>query len=322
MTSVASTQALQLDLLRMMYRIRFFEEKATEIRKINVDIVGSIHMCTGQEAIYAGAMSALTPEDRVFGTYRGRGWALSCGVPPVRLFGELMGREIGVCKGRAGPALFSAADWNFMGENSIIGAGAPIACGAALSAKIEGKGRVVITALGDGAMNQGGVHEAMNFAAYLDLPLIFVCENNTYSELTPTRDMVRSEEFYKRAAAYGMPGVRVDGNDPEAVRAAVAGYAADARAGKGPSLVEATTQRLVGHYYGDMQGYRPKGEITEAKKVEPIVRLRAKLEAAGVSTSALDEIAAGIQAEINQAAEAALQSPRSDASQAKEHIYA
>jgi TPP-dependent pyruvate/acetoin dehydrogenase alpha subunit len=279
-------------------------------------------MCIGQEAIYAGTLSALTPEDRVFGTYRGRGWALMCGVPPVRIFGEMMGREIGVCKGRAGGVLLSAAEWNFLGENSIIGAGAPIACGAALAAKLEGKGRVVITALGDGAMNQGGVHEAMNFAAYLDLPLIFICENNTYSELTPTRDMVRSEEFYKRAAAYGMPGVRVDGNDSEAVRTAVAEYAAAARAGQGPALVEATTQRLVGHYYGDMQSYRPKGEITEAKKVEPIVRLRAKLEAAGVSTGELDKIANQAQAEINQAAEEALQSPRSDTTKVKEHIYA
>jgi TPP-dependent pyruvate/acetoin dehydrogenase alpha subunit len=305
-----------------MYRIRFFEEKTTEIRKANVDIVGSLHMCIGQEAIYAGTLSALTPEDRVFGTYRGRGWALMCGVPPVRIFGEMMGREIGVCKGRAGGVLLSAAEWNFLGENSIIGAGAPIACGAALAAKLEGKGRVVITALGDGAMNQGGVHEAMNFAAYLDLPLIFICENNTYSELTPTRDMVRSEEFYKRAAAYGMPGVRVDGNDSEAVRTAVAEYAAAARAGQGPALVEATTQRLVGHYYGDMQSYRPKGEITEAKKVEPIVRLRAKLEAAGVSTGELDKIANQAQAEINQAAEEALQSPRSDTTKVKEHIYA
>jgi pyruvate dehydrogenase E1 component alpha subunit len=322
MTSAAPNQELQLDLLRRMYRIRFFEEKSTEIRKINVDIVGSIHMCTGQEAIYAGTLSALTHDDRVFGTYRGRGWALMCGVPPEKLFGELMGREIGVCQGRAGPALLSAADWNFLGENSIIGAGAPIACGAALSAKTEGKGRVVITALGDGAMNQGGVHEAMNFAAYLDLPLIFICENNTYSELTPTIDMVRSGEFYKRAAAYGMPGVRVDGNDPEAMRATVSEYAAAARAGKGPALIEATTQRLVGHYYGDMQSYRPKGEITEAKKAEPIVRLRAKMEAAGVPTSTLDAIAAEAQAEMERAAELALQAPRTDPSTVKEHIYA
>jgi pyruvate dehydrogenase E1 component alpha subunit len=314
--------SLQLALLRMMYLIRFFEEKATEIRKLNVDIVGSIHMCHGQEAIYAGALSALTPEDRVFATYRGRGWALACGVPPELLFGELMGRETGVCKGRAGPALLSAADWNFMGENSIIGAGAPIACGAALSAKAEGQGRVVITALGDGAMNQGGVHEAMNFAAYLDLPVLFICENNTYSELTPTRDMVRSDEFYKRASAYGMPGVRVDGNDPEAVRAAVAEHAAQARAGKGPALIEATTQRLVGHYYGDMQSYRPKGEITEAKKVEPLVRLRAKLEARGIPVAQLDALAAEVEAQIASAAATALLAPRTAASSVMEHIYA
>ena len=322
MTLSASGQEQRIDLLRAMYRIRFFEEKATELRKLQVDVFGSLHMCIGQEAIPVGALSALTAQDRVFTTYRGRGWALACGVPPVKLFAELMGRETGVCKGRAGAALLSAADWRFYGENSIVGAGAPIAGGAALAAKFEGSGAVTITVLGDGAMNQGGVHEAMNFAAYLNLPLIFVCENNSYSELTPTSDMVRSDKFYKRAGAYDMPGVRVDGNDAEAVQAAVAEFAAAARAGNGPALIEAMTQRLVGHYYGDMQSYRPKGEIAEARKHEPIVRLRAKLEAEGVSPSALDALADEILQEINTASEEALKGPLADASRVKDHIYA
>lgn len=322
MSAVTSLQALQLDLLRTMYRIRFFEEKTTELRKQNVEVVGSLHMCIGQEAIYAGVLGGLREDDWAFGTYRGRGWPIACGVPPVKLFAEMMGREAGVCKGRAGGVLLSAADWGFLGENSIIGAGAPIACGAALSAKFEGKGRVVVTSMGDGAMNQGGVHEAMNFAAYLDLPLLFICENNTYSELTPTHEMVRSPEFYKRAAAYGFPGERVDGNDPEAVRAAVQKYAQAAREGKGPALIECMTQRLVGHYYGDMQSYRPKGEVTEAKKVEPLVRLRAKLEVAGVATAELDHIAAEEKAAIEAAAAEAAQSPRVDVSTVKDHIYA
>lgn len=312
----------RLALLRTLYMIRMFEEKATEIRKQQVDIVGSIHMCIGQEAIYVGTRAAMRPGDRVFSTYRGRGWALACGVPAVALFGETMGREIGVCKGRAGAALLSAADWDFFGENSIVGAGAPIACGAALSAKFEGAGRVVVTAVGEGAMNQGGVHEAMNFAAYLDLPVIFVCENNTYSELTPTRDMVRSDEFYKRAAAYGMPGERVDGNDPEAVRDVVARHVAAAREGAGPALIEMTTHRLVGHYYGDMQSYRPKGELGEVKKAEPIVRLRAKLEQEGVGVATLDQIAQEVQAHINAAAEEARSAPLADVSTIKENNYA
>jgi len=317
-----STRELRLDLLRAMYRIRLFEEQLTELRKANVDVVGSIHLCIGQEAIYTGALSALKKQDYVFGTYRGHGWALACGVPPEQLFAECMGRETGVCKGRAGSALLSGADWGFMGENSIIGAGAPIACGAALSAKLQGMDRVVVTAVGEGAMNQGGVHEAMNFAAYLDLPVIFICENNTYAELTPSKDMVRMDEFYKRAAAYGFPGIRVDGNDPEAMREAVAEHAAAARSGKGPVLIEAMTQRLVGHYYGDMQGYRPKGELTEAKKVEPIVRLRDTLEAAGVPVGALDAIQDEVRTEIRQAAETALQAPLAAAHTVLEHNYA
>src|SRR5690606_9302975 len=165
-----------------MYRIRLLEEKITALRK-SQDIQGSIHLCIGQEAIYVGARSALRSDDYVFSTYRGHGWAVACGVPCEFILAELLGRDTGVCKGRGGSAYFSAADWGFYGENSIVAAGAPIACGAGLSAKMAGKGQVAVTAVGDGAMNQGAMHEAMNFAAYLDLPVVFICENNTYAEL-------------------------------------------------------------------------------------------------------------------------------------------
>lgn len=307
--------------LEAMTRIRLFEEKVTELRKEQV-IVGSVHLCIGQEAIYVGARAALSTDDRVFATYRGHGWALACGVPAAKAFGELLGRDTGVCRGRGGSAQFSAADWGFYGENSIVGAGAAIALGAALSAKMEGRRRVVLTAFGEGAMNQGGVHEAMNFAAYQDLPLIFVCENNTYSELTPTVKMVRRDEMYQRAAAYGIPGVRVDGNDPEAVQRTVAGFVDAARAGRGPALVEAMTQRLVGHYYGDMQSYRPKGEVTEARKAEPIVRARQALQELGVSVAELDGIEARLREENEEAARQALAAPLADVNQVEEHLYA
>lgn len=307
--------------LQAMTRIRLFEEKVTELRKQQV-IVGSVHLCIGQEAIYVGARAALKPEDRVFATYRGHGWALACGVPLAAAFGELLGRETGVCKGRGGSAQFSAADWGFYGENSIVGAGAAIALGAALSAKMEGKGRVVLTAFGEGAMNQGGVHEAMNFAAYQDLPLIFLCENNTYSELTPTARMVRQGQMYERAGAYGMPGVRVDGNDPDAVRRTTASFVEAARQGRGPALVEAMTQRLVGHYYGDMQSYRPKGEVTQALKVEPIVRAREALQQLGMSPGELDDIEATLREESEQAAAQALAAPLADVNTVEEHLYA
>lgn len=307
--------------LEAMHRIRLFEEKVTELRKQQI-IVGSVHLCIGQEAIYVGARAALDGDDRVFATYRGHGWALACGVPAAALFGELLGRETGVCKGRGGSAQLSAADWGFYGENSIVGAGTAIALGAALSAKMEGKGRVVVTAFGEGAMNQGAVHESMNFAAYQNLPLIFVCENNTYSELTPTAEMVRMNDLYRRADGYGIPGVRVDGNDAEAVRRVMSSFVEAARAGQGPALIEATTQRLVGHYYGDLQSYRPNGELTEAKKTEPIFRARLALQQMGASDAELDQLESTVRQETEAAAEEALAAPLADVNQVREHLYA
>lgn len=315
-----SDSAALLRHLEAMLRIRYFEEKVADLRKKQF-IVGSVHLCIGQEAIYVGARSALSDQDRVFGTYRGHGWAIACGVPPMNLFAELMGKEIGVCKGRGGSAQLCAPQWGFYGENSIVGAGAAVALGAALSARREGKGRVVLTAFGEGAMNQGAVHEAMNFAAYQDLPLIFVCENNIYSELTASTKMVRADEMYQRAGAYGMPGVRVDGNDPEAMRRTVGTFVEAARAGKGPALVEAMTQRLVGHYIGDMQSYRPKGEITEAKKTEPIARMQEALASSG-NGDAVAALIERVLAEIDSAAELAIQAPLANAETIAEHLYA
>ncbi|NYT85165.1 thiamine pyrophosphate-dependent dehydrogenase E1 component subunit alpha [Pollutimonas harenae] len=307
--------------LAMMYQIRFLEEKITELRKQQT-IQGSVHLCIGQEAIYTGSLQALNEGDQVFSTYRGHGWALACGVPASSILAELLGRETGVNKGRGGSAYFSAADWGFYGENSIVGAGAPIACGAALSNKLKRNGALALTAFGDGAMNQGAIHEAMNFASYLELPVLFICENNTYSELTPIADMTKDSDLYKRAQAYGMRGVRIDGNDLEAVRSCVQEQASTVRAGKGPVLIEMMTQRLVGHYYGDMQSYRPKGELTEAKRHEPIVRMRQRLQNNGVQQIELDEIEANARAQIEQASQEALAAPMADTNTVLEHLYA
>ncbi|PZQ78105.1 MAG: acetoin dehydrogenase [Variovorax paradoxus] len=319
MNSVDTGQALAD--LAAMHRIRLLEEKITELRKQQT-IQGSVHLCVGQEAIYVGARGALTAEDRLFSTYRGHGWAMACGVPAEGILAELLGRETGVCRGRGGSAMFSAADHGFYGENSIVGAGAPIACGAALSARVKKESRVALTAFGDGAMNQGAIHEAMNFAAYLDLPVLFVCENNTYAELTPIAETVRDAALHKRAAAYGMPDERIDGNDVAAVRDCVAHHARRAREGHGPALIEMMTQRLVGHYYGDMQGYRPKGELTEAKQREPIVRLRARLLAEGIAAAELDALETEARAHIEAAAATALAAPLANPDTVKEHLYA
>lgn len=306
--------------LAAMLRIRFLEDKVTELRKAQ-EIQGSVHLCSGQEAIYVGARGELRDDDYVFSTYRGHGWALACGVPPELIFAELLGRETGVCKGRGGSAYFSAPDWGFYGENSIVAAGMPIACGAALAAKMKGTDQVVLTAVGDGAMNQGAAHESMNFAAYLDLPVLFICENNTYAELTPLSETVRVPAMHRRGVPFGIPGERVDGNDVSAVRAAVARHVERARKGEGPGLIELMTQRLVGHYYGDMQSYRPAGEIAQAKKVEPIVRLRKRMQEAGTSAAALDEIESRVFQEIAQAADQALREPKASTETLSHYLY-
>lgn len=323
MTMTSSLTDIQKALagLSMMYQIRFLEEKITELRKQQI-IQGSVHLCIGQESIYTGALQALTDKDQVFSTYRGHGWALACGVPASAIFAELLGRETGVNKGRGGSAYFTAADWGFYGENSIVGAGAPIACGAALTNKLRKNGAVALTAFGDGAMNQGAIHEAMNFAAYLDLPVIFVCENNVYSELTPIADMTRNDHLYERAQAYGIPGVRIDGNNLEEVRTTVQQFAQAAREGSGPALIEMMTHRLVGHYYGDMQSYRPKGELTEVKKHEPILRLRQQLVAHGIETAQLDALEAQAAQLIADQAAIALEAPLADTHSVLEHLYA
>jgi pyruvate dehydrogenase E1 component alpha subunit len=286
----------ELDLVAM-WRIRAFEEQVRELR-LTEELLGSVHLCIGQEAVAVGTCRSLSEVDPVFATYRGHGWALARGVPAERLFAELLGRSTGTNGGRAGSAYLSGPEWGFYGENSIVGAGAPIAVGAALAARFDGSGRVAVTVFGDGAMNQGAVHEAFNMAAALRLPVVFVCENNGWSELTPIDAMVGDPELFRRAAGYGMPGVRVDGNDCETVADAVADAVARARGGGGPSLVETMTQRLVGHYIGDAELYRRPGELEEANRREPIAVLEARLLARGVAASRLEELEAAVRQEL------------------------
>ncbi len=318
----SATISEMLDLFETMVRIRSFEDELTRLRTSGA-AVGSIHLCSGQEAIYAGACAALDlSRDAVFPTYRGHGWTLACGVPPHKLFAEMLGRETGICGGRGGSAYLTAPEYGMYGENSIVGAGAPIAAGAALAATFDGSGRVALAAFGDGAMNQGSVHEAMNFAAVRRLPVIFVVENNHYSELTPIAEMVRVPELFRRASAYGMTGARLDGNDPLAVRDAVAQSVDRARRGHGPVLLEAMTQRIVGHYIGDAQTYRAPGELDAALEHEPIARLRARLEDLGMSVETLDASIASVTTEIAAASAQALDDPLADPATVLEHLHA
>lgn len=307
------------DTFRKLLRIRLFEERLMELKQAG-EVPGSIHLCNGQEAIPVGVLSILGQRDLVGATYRGHGWAIARGVDLVQLFGEIMGKDSSLNGGRAAsPFLSSLAD-GFLGENSIVGAGVPIAAGAALTAKTKRTGQVVVVSIGDGAVNQGIVPETMNLAAVLDLPLVIVVENNVYSEMSPIRDMIRSETLIERAAAFGMPGLTVDGNDADAV-ARVAREAVDrARAGAGPSMIEAKTARLMGHYSGDVQHYRPAGDLEQARLDEPIARLRAAADPAAAARYA--EIEHEVQAEIEAAVEAARAMPEPHPSTALEHVYA
>lgn len=309
------------DDLLALWRIRALEEKIRDLR-LDSTIVGSVHLTIGQEAVAVGACSQLRPQDAVYATYRGHGWAVARGVPPREIFAELLGRVTGVNGGRGGSAHFSAPQHGFHGENSIVGAGAPIAVGAALAARFDGSGRVALTAFGDGAMNQGAVAEAMNFAAYLRLGVIFVCENNRYSELTPVNDMVANPDLSARATALGIPSVRIDGNDLAQVRTAVRLAVESAAAGNGPTFVEAHTQRIVGHYIGDAEQYRPAGELEADALVEPVARLTRELLAGGVPDAVVARCESTARAEMERAAAAALADPLADPATAKEHLYA
>lgn len=307
-----------LDGYRAMRLIRRFEERALEVWKAG-EIVGSMHLCCGQEAIAVGACRTLDEGDALTATYRGHGWVVARGVPIADIYAELMGRQSPLCGGRGGSAYLSSAAHGFLGENSIVGAGVPIALGAALAADRDGRRAVSLVAIGDGALNQGSVHEALNFAAVWQLPLVVVVENNVYSELTPIRDMVRIEPLSKRAEGYGMPGVTVDGRAIGPVQAAVAEAVERARSGGGPSIVEAHCDRLVGHYTGDVQQYRPRGELEEAAAREPLRRLRDEHPERAGEFDAAD---AAVEAELDAALETARGAPPADPATALEHLYA
>jgi TPP-dependent pyruvate/acetoin dehydrogenase alpha subunit len=311
----------QLAHLHAMWRIRALEEKILELR-IAGDIVGSVHLCNGQEAVAVGVCGALRKQDAVFATYRGHGWAMARGVPPTPLLAELLARASGVNGGRGGSAHFSAPEFGFYGENSIVGAGAPIATGAALASTFDNSGRVVVTVFGDGAMNQGAIPESMNLAAAMNLPVVFVCENNKYSELTPINDMVRNPDLSARADALGIPSTRVDGNDPAEVAAAARLAVQSARHGLGPTFIEARTRRIVGHYIGDSQQYRPDGELDADIAAEPIARLSEHLISTGVPAETVDLLHRRAVAEIDHATQRALAARTADPATALEHLYA
>jgi acetoin:2,6-dichlorophenolindophenol oxidoreductase subunit alpha len=257
----------------------------------------------GQEAIAAAMGVALRPDDQLVTTYRGLHDLIGKGVPLEEIYGEMMGRVVGASRGKGGTMHIAKPDRGVMLSTGIVGAGPPVAVGLAMAAKRKGLDRVTVVSFGDGATNTGSFHEAANMAALWDLPMVFVCQNNLYAEMTPTSDTMKLERVADRAAGYGMPGVRVDGNDPVAVKSVLDQALQRARDGDGPMFIECVTFRFRGHYFGDRMPYIPKDQLAAAMEADPVPRFRNHLAEAGVcSADELDRI----DDEALQAVEAAL----------------
>ena len=281
---------LRLKLYRDMLLIRRFEEMVEKLFSEG-RIVGTAHTSIGQEAVAVGVAAALRPQDALTSTHRGHGHFLARGADPRRLLAELFGRRGGYSRGRGGSQMMMAPELGFYGTNGITGASVAFAAGLALNARLEGRDRVVAAFFGDGASNQGIVHETLNLAALWKLPLLAICETNGYAMSTPTRDGVSTGSVVRRAEGYGIPGRAIDGNDVLVVRDAVASFAERARRGEGPALLECRTYRLSGHSRGDPRIYRTRDEEREAWTHEPLARLAAQIDDGAALESVRDEVA-------------------------------
>jgi len=317
-------QVFARDILARIAFVRAFEAKAWSLTQANPPRVpGSMHFCAGQEAVPLGAAAGLRDDDQMMATYRGHGWALASGLAARSVMAEICQKAEGVNGGRGGSAYLMAPDTRFIGENSIVGAGTTMACGVAMANLAKKNGRVVTVSVGDGAMNQGSVHEAMVLAAALQLPVIFVVENNGWAELTPTPKMIKVDRIAKRATGYGIPAATIDGTDPIAVRDSFALAAEHARSGKGPTLLECKVPRLWGHYNRDIEHYRPKADRQAAETQDPITLLSRRLIAAGFMTQPqIDALIAAQTAEVEAMTESIMAGDNPDARLARHHVQA
>lgn len=308
---------------RTMLRIRRFEERAADLFR-NGEIPGFVHLCIGQESVAGGLMHDLRRDDYITTTHRGHGHMIAKGAELGPMFAELMGRETGYCRGRGGSMHICDLSAGVLGANGILGAGLPIAVGAAFNAQRMGRASVALAFFGEGASAQGYVHEAMNLAALWKLPVVFVAEINGYAELTPYKVHVSVPSLAERATAgYGIPAWRLDGENPVGVLQGGRAAIAHARGGGGPVLVEVSTARLRGHYEGDPQRYRPQGELSDLTAKDTLAGLREHLiEALGVPTYELEQFEEDLQREIGDAVEAARQAPLPSAQHVADHVYA
>lgn len=312
-------QAHSRDLYRMILRIRRAEERLSTLFS-DGEVPGFIHLSIGQEAVSAGVMANLRADDTIASTHRGHGHAIAKGMPLTNFFAELLGREDGLCRGRGGSMHVADFSIGMLGANGIVGAGSSIALGSALAHKTLKRDAIAVAFFGDGALAEGLLHETLNLAKLLCLPLLLVCENNGWSEFSPSHRQL-SFSFEALVSAYGIPYTSVDGNDASEVADISAGIISEIRSGSGPRALECRTHRVRGHYEGDAQKYRDASELAELSANDPLRIAAAKLSASGVSEDEIGQIAATVDAEIDAAIIEARRSPEAPFAEAVAGVY-
>jgi len=323
MTDGSITNEIMKDLHERMLRIRFFEEAAGKLFEAN-KIPGFIHLYVGQEAVAAGVCVALRDEDQISSTHRGHGHLVAKGGDLGKMMAELMGKATGYCNGKGGSMHICDLELNMLGANGIVGGGVPIAVGAGFANKYRGNETVSVVFFGDGSTNIGAFHEAANMAAALQLPVLFICENNEYAEYTARQDTMAIKDLVERAAAYGMPSKIVDGMDGRAVFEATEQALVSIRAGEGPVFLECKTYRYYNHHGIQTLGmkYRSDDEVEEWKARDSIDSIEAAMVAESIATE--NEVAAtrvAVLAEVDAAIEFAENSPLPDPSELLTNVY-
>ena len=310
-----------LELLSRMQLIRDFEDAVAKLSMAG-EVFGAAHLSAGQEATEVGACYHLGDGDAITSTHRGHGHALAKGADPTALMAELLGRSTGMSKGKGGSMHISDPAHGFLGANGIVGAGGPLACGAALAAKRRGQGEIALTFFGDGAMVQGGTHESLNLAAALELPVVFVMENNGFAQATSSKFTTKNLNWTDRAHAHGMPALHVDGMDVLAVLQAADEAIDRARSGGGPTFIQADVARYYGHFEGDNTSYVSQELRAEQRRHDPIERFATlSVEQGWLTDQALTDIREQASRTVAEAIEAARAAPQPDPSELVTDVY-
>ena len=316
------SQELLFSYYKKVLELRLFELKVQELYR-NARLPGFVHLYVGEEAVAVGVCSHLDNEDLVFSTHRGHGHALAKGVPASIVLAELWGKTTGSSGGRGGSMHLYAPEYGFMGTNGIVGAPIPLATGAALSAKLKKKSQVVVCFFGDGAVNSGSFHEAVNMGAVWNLPVVYVCENNLYATEMAFLRATKNTNIASRAAAYGLPGVAVDGQDVVAVHEVASEAIRRAREDGGPTLIECKTYRYVGHHEGDPgTDYRTRDEVQQWKQKDPVkIARKLLLDLGGADESQVQAADQEVERLIDDAVEFAEKSPEPAADSVNDYVF-